>query len=248
MGSAISAVREQAQAGDESAKKKMKEQLDFLVKAVDAKLDGYQGELDAGFSDPSSIQKRQVPGIRAMRWSREYRVDVSKNANDQIGAAVDSFFGAAEEGADVRKSVISGFKSVVKAGLDVFLGNGEAGEQEDQKFFVFMQHNALVRIDIKMWRYNFSGKGVMSEHENVFGSVMCLSVVDHMALKLDEMVFLLSEYAGDDTTAVELYVDKLVSLWRKVMYIPTNEDRNREPPRVFGGMAALAAPTPAGAA
>jgi hypothetical protein len=46
-----------------------------------------------------------------------------------------------------------------------------------------MQHNALVRIDIKvrpiytadgralkeilkMWRYNFSGKGVMSEHEN----------------------------------------------------------------------------------
>jgi hypothetical protein len=74
-------------------------------------------------------------------------------------------------------------QSVVKAGLDVFLGNGEAGEQEDQKFFVFMQHNALVRIDIKvrpiytadgralkeilkMWRYNFSGKGVMSEHEN----------------------------------------------------------------------------------
>ncbi|KAJ7679598.1 hypothetical protein B0H17DRAFT_875621, partial [Mycena rosella] len=206
-------------AGDDAAKKKMKEQLDFLVKAVDAKLDGYQGELDAGFSDPTSIQKRQVPGIRAMRWSREYRVD----ANDQIGAAVDSFFGAAEEGADVRKSVISGFKvrslspsqfsSYSLSRLDVFLGNGEAGEQEDQKFFVFMQHNALVRIDIKMWRYNFSGKGVMSEHEN---GVMCLSVVDHMALKLDEMVFLLSEYAGDDTTTVELYVDKLVSLWRKV--------------------------------
>jgi hypothetical protein len=31
-------------------------------------------------------------------------------ANDQIGAAVDSFFGAAEKGADVRGSVIDGFK------------------------------------------------------------------------------------------------------------------------------------------
>jgi hypothetical protein len=28
-------------------RKKMKEQLDFLVKTVDAKLDGYQAELDA---------------------------------------------------------------------------------------------------------------------------------------------------------------------------------------------------------
>jgi hypothetical protein len=64
---------------------------------------------------------------------------------------------------------------------------------------------------------------------------MCLSVVDHMALKLDEMVFLLSEYAGDDVNAVELYVDKLISLWRKVMYLPTNEDRKyyEAPPKTI---------------
>lgn len=225
MGTAISTIREQITGGDDSSKQKMKEQLDFLVKAVDSKLDTYQAQLDQGFSDPASIQKRQVPGIRAMRWSREYHVDVSKRGNDAISGAIDQFFGAAKDGANVKDSVMEGFKSVVKAGLDVFLGNNEAGEQEDQKFFVFMQHNALVRIDVKMWRYNFSGKGVMSDHENVFGSIICLSVVDHMALKLDEMVFLLSEYAGDDTSEVEMYVDRLISLWWKVMRIPTNTDR-----------------------
>jgi hypothetical protein len=47
MGPAISALRESITAGDDAAKKQTKEQLDFLVKAVDAKLDGYQAELDA---------------------------------------------------------------------------------------------------------------------------------------------------------------------------------------------------------
>lgn len=46
MGTAISALREQMTGGDDSSKQKMKEQLDFLVKAVDSKLDTYQAQLD----------------------------------------------------------------------------------------------------------------------------------------------------------------------------------------------------------
>jgi hypothetical protein len=56
----------------------------------------------------------------------------------------------------------------VSGSLDAILGNANAGEQEEQKFFVFVHHNAIIRIDAKIWRYNFEGKGVMAQSENVF--------------------------------------------------------------------------------
>jgi hypothetical protein len=42
-------------------------------------------------------------------------------------------------------------------------------------------------------------------------------VVDHSALQIDELTYLLSEHAGD--TEVEAYVDKLVSVWTKIRAI-----------------------------
>jgi hypothetical protein len=47
MGAAVSAYREELLAGDNANKKDVKEQLDFLVTATQAKLDSYQAELEA---------------------------------------------------------------------------------------------------------------------------------------------------------------------------------------------------------
>jgi hypothetical protein len=70
--------------------------------------------------------------------------------------------------------------------LSAILGNQNAGQQEEQKFFIFMKENAIIRIDVKVrlevfgttialigpcyqiWRYNFSGSGIMANTENVF--------------------------------------------------------------------------------
>ena len=69
--------------------------------------------------------------------------------------------------------------------MSTILGNNNAGQQEEQKFFIFMKENAIIRIDIKVrslvlaaydghssspqiWRYNFSGQGIMANAENVF--------------------------------------------------------------------------------
>jgi hypothetical protein len=47
MGAAVSAYREELLTNDKDNKKDVKEQLDFLVTAVQAKLDSYQAELEA---------------------------------------------------------------------------------------------------------------------------------------------------------------------------------------------------------
>ncbi|KAG8886544.1 hypothetical protein FRB98_001236 [Tulasnella sp. 332] len=214
MGSAISAVRENITAGDKANKEEIKDQLDFLVTAADNKLDHFQSELEAGFSNPDSISKKQVPGLRALRFQRGYRVGVSKEANEGIKDVVDTFFKIGENEKGMAAGLVEGFRKTVQTGLEAVLGNVQAGEQQEEKFFVFMQHNAIIRIDVKIWKYNFSGKGVMAESENVFAYVFCLSVVDHKILTKDELLYLLSEYAGDDK--VMAYIEALVGLWVKL--------------------------------
>jgi len=218
MGQAIATIREQASAGDEAAKKNILEQLSFLVNAANSKLDKYQGDLDDMFQDVESVQKKVVPGYRALRWERGYRVGVEKSASaGPLGDVVNAFFGSGDDNKDNSSPVLSGFKKLINSSLDAILGNANAGEQEEQKFFIFVHHNAIIRIDTKIWRYNFNGKGVMAESENVFCYVFCTSVVDHNVLQIDELTYLLSEHAGDDQ--VEAYVDKLVSVWNKVRAI-----------------------------
>ncbi|KAG9123997.1 hypothetical protein FRC07_013253 [Ceratobasidium sp. 392] len=211
MGSAISSIL----TGNQQVKTEVKEQLQFLVNAATERLDRYQTELEDAFADPSLIQRRSVPGKRALRWVREYTVGVSDKPADNVSNAVNSFFGiaTAKDGEKTDK-VVEGFKSVVTAALDAFLGNSQAGEHEEQKFFVFVQHNAIIRIDVKLWRYNFTSKGVMAEENDVLCYIICSSVVDRTALTHDEMIYLLSEHAGDDN--VEAYVDDLAKIWKKM--------------------------------
>ena len=40
-------------------------------------------------------------------------------------------------------------QKLITTSLDALLGNDQVGQQEEQKFFVFFEHNAIIRIDVK---------------------------------------------------------------------------------------------------
>ena len=64
------------------------------------------------FQDPDSMSKTQIPGMRAMRWERGYRVGIKNNDEDTQGGLsdiIDGTFGAIESGVN-GGSVLSGFK------------------------------------------------------------------------------------------------------------------------------------------
>jgi hypothetical protein len=69
------------------------------------------------FTDPASVEKKAVPGMRALRWERGYRVDVTNKVSDGLSEVVDSFFGIIDDATDgdtganeKKKKVVGGFK------------------------------------------------------------------------------------------------------------------------------------------
>ncbi|VDB86092.1 unnamed protein product [Peniophora sp. CBMAI 1063] len=239
---------------------KLREQLDVLLKLTDARLDAYQKELEMMFVDGDSAAKRTVPGKRALRFSRYVGVDVgnksrytavegSEEVRHPVFLGVEDvvcrFFGipVADLGKaeDKRALAIRGFASVVSNGLQAILENTSSGENTEKKFFVCIHHNAVIRIDVMTYRYNFtkfdsqtgaqtstaqtpgstSAAGAASvtmvgSYENIFGYVYCISVVDHREVTDDEIVFLASEFAGDRLDEFGAYLDQLIAVWGKL--------------------------------
>ncbi|KAL0063531.1 hypothetical protein AAF712_009529 [Marasmius tenuissimus] len=194
MGNVVSDIVKTVDRADEK-ESRAKEQLEMLMKLADARLDTFEEQLNRMFLDSASAAKLSVPGKRALRFERSVRVDTGAEGAPGVEQAVDAFFGASKTGMD---GVLEGFKSVVKTGLKVILGDTSAGESYDQKFFVCIKHNAIIRVDMMTYRYNFHNEGVISTHKNVLAYILCVSVVDHNEVTVDEIVYLASEFAGDE--------------------------------------------------
>ncbi|KAF6746574.1 hypothetical protein DFP72DRAFT_822985, partial [Ephemerocybe angulata] len=196
-----------------------KEQMEFLIKAANAKLDTYQAEMNAMFTDPATVEKVMVPGVRAMRWKREVRVDVKlDSAKGGLGQIIDGFFeagsAAASDDKNKKDGVAHGLQDVVFGAITAILGSAAVGETQQECFFVYVEHNTVIRIDVRIWKYAFSSTGVMATSDNVLGYIFCTSVVDSSKLHVDELTYLLSAYAGDDE--VDPYIQKLLKTWTAV--------------------------------
>ncbi|KAG8950272.1 hypothetical protein FRC04_007906 [Tulasnella sp. 424] len=228
MGVAVSKAHSDLLASGKEAKVAVKEQLEFLVCMANNRLDRYQSELEAMFLDKNSVRNRQVPGGRALRFYRGYRIAVTSEAASGIKDIVNAFFGVSEDGQstgeDAKSRLVDGLSKTILTGLEAFLGNVSAGEQSEDKFFVFIQNNAVMRIDLRVWRYNFSNKEVFAEAENVLAYVFCLSVVDHRALTKDELLYLLTECGGGN----DIDKSELTTLWQSLHNGSSNEDNGEE--------------------
>ena len=63
------------------------------------------------------------------------------------------------------------------------------------------------------YRYNFHNEGVISIHKNVLAYILCISVVDHMDVTVDEIVYLASEFAGDEPEKYEVCSRSVTEFW-----------------------------------
>ncbi|KAJ5609427.1 hypothetical protein N7528_009994 [Penicillium herquei] len=219
MGNQLSVLIEKKAQEPEGAK--VREQLDILMKLADARLDTFESELTTMFLDNESTAKRSVPGKRALRFERSVRVNCSETYGDDLASTIDTYFGyggskGIAKPAGVEKDALDAFKTVVNRGMTEFLTDTSVGESYDKKFFVCIKHNAIIRVDVYIYRYNFTQGGVFTENKynNVLGYVLCTSVVDHTALTVDEIVFLASEFAGDQPWQYEAYLWQLIHVWR----------------------------------
>lgn len=196
-------LRELLDQSDEAA---IKEQLQFLINAAKGKLNEQKEKLEKVFLNPSAEEKIRVIPDTEIKWYDEYRCNVKQGASDSIDKVVDSFFTG-------EKGLVDGFKGLVKAGLSTIMGNESAGEFQENIYVVGMEHNAIIRVDISAWRYNYTSEGIIGHVKDVMCCTFCKSVVDHSKVRLDTLVYLISEQAGDDFDKLKDYITQLKEIW-----------------------------------
>jgi uncharacterized protein YlzI (FlbEa/FlbD family) len=205
---------------DQSDEAEIKEQLQFLLNAAKGKLDEQKELLEKVFLNPSFEEKIRVIPDTEIKWYDEYRYNVKQGASDAIDQVIDRFFTG-------EKGQVEGFKSLVKAGLSKILDNESAGECQENIYFVGMEHNAIIRVDVSSWRYNYTSNGHVKD---VFCCTFCKSLVDHTKVRLDTLVYLISEQAEDEFDKLKDYITKLKEIWALLEPQSATEVANRVQP------------------
>jgi hypothetical protein len=176
--------------------KEQKERLEMLLKLAKTKIQTYKDKIESNFAIPGSIDKIQIPGIRAMRYIEQYHVAAKEGLDDKVkdhmDAAIDAFFSIGGEG-DTKKAVQGGVKSLISTALSGFIGSTEVGESEQQVYVVVPENNAFIRADIACWKYHFEQHKFIHQTDTAVAYVLCKSVIDHTKITLDELIYLATE-------------------------------------------------------
>ena len=152
-----------------------KERLELLKNAAIAHLTIAKDEIanmlrgqGGGMSDlyiiPDSIKEFQ----------EGYTVTDTETPDAGIGEAVDQFFSGETK---------EGFKTVIKSAINVFFADTTSGEQMKKYYFVTMEHNTFVRVDVAIWKYYFSQKSLADKVQQSFCYTFVKSIVDHTNLR-----------------------------------------------------------------
>ncbi|KAI4229432.1 MAG: hypothetical protein L6R36_000886 [Xanthoria steineri] len=205
MGAAISALRETLKEGDRAIEEKKNRiwkscsawsmpnstnTKPTLIRAcILFPTDPIADPLDhhRNFLSPDATAKTEVPGIRTLRRTRSSTAITSEN----------------------------NFQKTVTTALNVFLGNASAGQKDESKYFVYMHHDAIVRVDVKLWRWNFVGTGFSDTYKSVMGCAYFprKGRTPQVMLVTAELVYLISEYAGDSETEVAQYCEAMGKMY-----------------------------------
>jgi hypothetical protein len=160
--------------------------------------------------DPSQPRVRDIRVVPAnlIHWEESYRVATSQKATDQISGIVTNFF----EG-----KFVDGLKKTVSEGLNIFLGGEhQTGESFEQKMFVAIEHNALVRVDVAMWKYKFTSDKFIAKDEFALSYAFAKSIIDRSSVAKETLVFYVSKLVEDDIAKAAKTLEELKELWGDV--------------------------------
>lgn len=204
--------------GKDEHERILKEQFSFLQKMAQAKCDQFTSELKSMFTSGGAAECAIV-GNRAMAYYNCQHVDIKDGCDAAIKEAIDMYFTG---GDDVKQ----GFQKIIRTALDTLIGNTSMGEHEEKMFFVFPENFAIIRVDVKCYKYCFSSNGVIANSENIFCYTMSKSIVDHTKITIDELLYMVTQMIGTDKLdEVEAFVEKLKKIWNLL--------ENKEPNQVL---------------
>lgn len=196
--------------GTDEKEQEKREQFTFLQKMAEAKCAEFKNDLIQMLTG-ADREKYEIVGDRVINYYSGQHIDITQECDGAISDAVDQFF----EG---KEGVKSGFQSLIKVALNTLIGNISIGEHQENMFFIYPENNAIVRVDVKAYKYTFSKKGLVADCENIFCYTMAKSIVDHTKMKKDEVVYFVSQMCKKENEKVSLdlvrsFLKELIDIW-----------------------------------
>ncbi len=152
-----------------------------------------------------------IVGHRLNEEVSESRVTVKNDDTftKEMGSAIGDFFQGTSQG------VKDGFQTVLTTAINSLLVSTEVGERTFRKFAIITENNAILRVDVRMWKRTFVQGGMFGEWENVFVYYAAKSIVDHRKLTLDELTYYVTAMAGTNATKAEVktLITDLKDIW-----------------------------------
>lgn len=209
MGVIKSAINKITGADEEALKKR--ERLEVLSGAADAKIKECRDEIQDIYTDQRK-QDFMIVGRRLAEETYESHITLKNDDNfkGQMKKVIGSFFTGTADG------IKDGFQDLLVGALDTFLVDTTVSETKFSKFAVITEFNAIVRVDVRMWKRTFIQGGMFGELENVFVYYAAKSIVDHKKLSIDELTYYVSQMAGKNATrdTVLALIDDLKKIWK----------------------------------
>jgi hypothetical protein len=198
MGVAASKARE-ANAAADGVVKEVKADLDMMLKVLENKRDEFLARVQLTRGEGKS--NIEVQGGRSIMRTSEVRVATSSGPQEQMKAALNSFFECAQGGDKAKGAAIDGAQKLLGAGLDSLFGVSAGSAMEKNGFVVLFLNYAFVRVDYLVYTFCASGTKWGAE-KSTSGAcyVADLAVLDAKDLAPSEIDYLLAQsLKGSDT-------------------------------------------------
>ena len=180
--------------------KELIEPLEILVSLAESKLRAMEKEIEYEFVNHKKGAEIQIVPDTNTDWVSDYRVNIEKDCTKEIAEVIDYFFcGQAKEY----------LKKIVTLALDDFIGGCEAGESKKKLFFLTVEHDTLIRVDVACWKCRFSNESEVENVENTFCYSFRKSIVDSSTVSKTVLLQQVSQLIGDDVEPVQEYLNYL---------------------------------------
>jgi hypothetical protein len=211
MGTALSVLREQEAKQEAQAK----EQLAMLEKMAQAQLASKVDEILHGRSDDEEIHKGLV-----VAKHQQIFVNASSKS-DKAHKAIDDFFSG---------DLLNGAKELILGGVDELLGNYSVGENESEDMLILWENNALLRVDVYYWKWNFSSEGVVKVAQNVFAVYCVKRVINPEQVDPNVLIYAISRMCAKNKMKADEALDYVKKIMEKLKEV--KEAINWKPPQI----------------
>ena len=181
MGTSISKkLEEQQKNNDDKAVQELQMLQELMVNKVAAATSKMREQ---------ALKDANVPIVAFVDTSEKYSVSVSNVPDEDITKSIKEMFGG---------NIIQGLVSLIGVALNQFLGNTQAGVSEQNDYHIVFSDNALLRIDVMFYKYEFSSKGVEDERRNGFCYYTQAAVLNLKKVDPQVLLYELSRTIGEE--------------------------------------------------